>query len=98
MLERCKRGEHQFIKMQSTLVGPGEERVIRWCQCCGAIVIDLDVDGRTYPGYFQECRIPGLLREIKASSYDSDKDHFTTDIFGELFGHLYGAKKENTDD
>lgn len=70
MLETCKRGKHSFIKIQSTCIGQGEERVVRWCQYCGAIVVDLDVDGRTYPGYFAECLLPGLLRKRKENNHE----------------------------
>lgn len=27
-----------------------EEVVVRWCRRCGAVVIDIDSDGRTKPG------------------------------------------------
>lgn len=70
MLETCKRGKHSFIKVQSTCIGQGEEKVVRWCQYCGAIVVDLDVDGRTYPGYFAECLLPGLLRKRKEIDHE----------------------------
>lgn len=39
--------------------GPEQERtVVRWCQHCGAIVVDVDVDGRTAPGMAMKMRFP----------------------------------------
>jgi len=29
---------------------PGITEVVRWCRQCGAVVVDVDVDGRTKPG------------------------------------------------
>lgn len=34
------------------------ERVVRWCADCGAIVVDVDVDGRTYPGLVMKMKFP----------------------------------------
>lgn len=38
--------------------GGGIETVVRWCPTCGAIVIDIDVDGRTAPGRVMPMRFP----------------------------------------
>lgn len=35
-----------------------EERVVRWCRVCGAVVIDIDIDGRTAPGEYMAMRLP----------------------------------------
>lgn len=35
-----------------------EETVVRWCTRCGAIVIDVDTDGRTQPGGYMAMRLP----------------------------------------
>lgn len=35
---------------------PNAFSVVRWCKCCGAIVIDADVDGRTLPGEIMPMR------------------------------------------
>lgn len=58
MIEDCKRGNHDLVEIASTTVGIDEEKVVRWCKCCGAIVVDLDRDGRTYPGYYMRCVSP----------------------------------------
>jgi hypothetical protein len=35
-----------------------EQPVVRWCRDCGAIVVDVDYDGRTYPGRIMKTIIP----------------------------------------
>lgn len=34
------------------------EDVVRWCSRCGAIVIDVDYDGRVNPGGVMQMRFP----------------------------------------
>ena len=34
------------------------DAVVRWCPLCGAIVIDVDFDGRTAPGRIMTMRFP----------------------------------------
>lgn len=34
------------------------EEVVRWCRICGAVVVDLDMDNRTHPGYYLKMRFP----------------------------------------
>lgn len=51
------RGNHQLVKIYSH--GPDMERaVVRWCEQCGAITVDTDVDGRTAPGDLMSMRLP----------------------------------------
>ena len=54
----CKKGNHQFIKILRITIGEDEEKVVRWCKKFGAIIIDLDMDGRIYPGYYMRCCLP----------------------------------------
>jgi hypothetical protein len=42
---------------------PGLESVVRWCSDCGAIVIDSDIDGRTWPGKVMKMRFPKITIE-----------------------------------
>lgn len=37
-----------------------EQYVVRWCNQCGAVVVDLDVDGRTAPGAVRKMRVPAM--------------------------------------
>lgn len=39
-----------------------EQDVVRWCTDCGAVVIDIDFDGRTYPGRVKEMQFPKIIK------------------------------------
>jgi hypothetical protein len=41
------------------------EEVVRWCRGCGAVVVDLDMDNRTHPGYYMKMRLPDAVRRTK---------------------------------
>jgi hypothetical protein len=41
----------------------GAQAVVRWCERCGAIVIDNDKDGRTKPGESMKMKFPKLMTE-----------------------------------
>jgi hypothetical protein len=45
--------------------GPDIVEVARWCQDCGAIVIDVDIDGQTKPGDAMTMTFPTLARRMK---------------------------------
>lgn len=44
---------------------PGAYRVVRWCKLCGAVVVDLDYDGRTSPGAVVPMKFPGFLKDLQ---------------------------------
>lgn len=50
--QHCQGGKHDLSVITKRYDGaPGIERVVRWCRNCGAVVIDIDLDGRTHqPG------------------------------------------------
>lgn len=60
-LSKCKKGMHPFTKILSIPAGIDEEKVVRWCPECGAIVIDHDIDGRVMPGYYMKLRCPNIV-------------------------------------
>lgn len=37
--------------------------VVRWCKHCGAVVVDEDCDGRTYPGKIKQMQFPTLANK-----------------------------------
>lgn len=41
---------------------PDAETVVRWCPTCGAIVVDVDFDGRTSPGRVMKMKFPAITR------------------------------------
>jgi hypothetical protein len=47
-LERC--GNNLIVIHRESDSYDGDSIVVRWCTKCGAIVVDLDYDGRTAPG------------------------------------------------
>ena len=51
-------GNHNLIKIISQRHSYGEDEVVRWCQKCGAIVVDVDCDNRVYPGRIMKMRLP----------------------------------------
>ena len=59
----CKLGLHPFKAVTSFAIGIDEEKVVRWCPECGAIVVDCDYDGRTNPGYFREMEYPKITKK-----------------------------------
>ena len=56
----CRNGKHPFVVIDRS--GPDMvEKVVRWCDICGAIAIDVDYDGRTQPGWIMPVRRPKIL-------------------------------------
>lgn len=62
MYENCKNGKHPLIEMSRTSDG-FTDKVVRWCPQCGAIVIDMDSDGRTYPGRYMKMQLSKLCKD-----------------------------------
>ena len=55
----CNKKEHNLQKLYSAPEGtPGVDEVVRWCRDCGAVVIDVDVDGRPQPGRVMDMKFP----------------------------------------
>lgn len=55
----CKSDNHKLIEiMRDDYSSFGEERVVRWCRVCGAVVVDIDIDGRTDPGGVMKMQLP----------------------------------------
>lgn len=53
---------HQLVEIAycgSTYDG---HKVVRWCRQCGAIVVDMDTDGRIAPGYYRKMEIPDISK------------------------------------
>lgn len=61
------RKGHELARIYSKAVGDDMFAALRWCRNCGAVVIDLDVDGRTTrPGGVMSMRFPQMA--LDASS------------------------------
>ena len=55
----CDGERHNLVDLHSFYEAMGDN-VVRWCQDCGAVVIDRDYDNRTYPGYIMQMRFPRM--------------------------------------
>ena len=64
--EGCKAGNHSLVEIYKIYRGQDEVEVVRWCKECGSIVVDIDCDGRTYPGAIAKMKIPKSLSDQKA--------------------------------
>lgn len=60
----CDGKNHNLMEVLSSRHSWDEsEQVARWCKDCGAIVVDLDYDGRTQPGRIMKMRFPQKVYE-----------------------------------
>lgn len=62
MYEKCKEGLHPLKEIMRTSNG-FVDQVVRWCPDCGAIVVDVDCDGRVYAGNCIKMKLPKLAKE-----------------------------------
>jgi hypothetical protein len=57
----CDGKNHDLIDIVEYDINSMSSKVLRWCSTCGAIVIDVDYDGRTNPGQVMKMRFPKVL-------------------------------------
>ena len=62
--EKCVKGLHHLQEISRSSDG-FVDKVVRWCPDCGAIVIDMECDGRIYPGRYKKMMIPNYRKKIK---------------------------------
>jgi len=61
-----KTGEHNLKPIYNSQHDwDGTWEVVKWCQDCGAIVVDLEVDNITYPGRVAKMEYPEITKEAK---------------------------------
>jgi len=61
-----KKGQHVGPLVELfNFGGIDAERVLRWCPKCGAVVVDLDVDGKTISGGVVKMKISQITEDIK---------------------------------
>lgn len=51
-------GPNDLVVIMSSSIGAGASHVVRWCQRCGGIVVDVDVDNRINAGQGMKMRFP----------------------------------------
>lgn len=49
---------HDLIPVYIESISRDEQNVVRWCTKCGAVVVDVDYDGRTMPGKIRKIQVP----------------------------------------
>lgn len=62
-MSACFGKPHQLMVITRYSTGVGIEHVVRWCQRCGGVVQDVDIDGRTDPGALMPMAFPEVTRE-----------------------------------
>ncbi|QDL55903.1 hypothetical protein [Rhodoferax aquaticus] len=65
-MSKCNGGLHflRVISSRSSSEAPDAQEVVRWCAACGAVVIDLDIDGRTAPGAIFKMAFPQATKTL----------------------------------
>jgi hypothetical protein len=63
---KCKSGIHDLIRIYGNHNWDDTEDVVRWCRNCGAIVIDVDLDGRVMHGRILKMKFPRIAYNEKA--------------------------------
>lgn len=66
----CKEGLHPFKVITSNSCGYDTEEVVRWCPKCGAVVVDMDFDNRTNPGYYKRIEYPEITLKYGFENYN----------------------------
>jgi hypothetical protein len=66
LLAECEKGNHKLVEIHRALHDPiGDvDAVVRWCEICGAIVIDVEFDNRTQPGRIMKMKGPTVTNEL----------------------------------
>lgn len=63
-MRQCKDGSHSLVEIDRTDSRLGlSEKITRWCEYCGAIVIDKEIDGKVIPGFYIEMQFPLIAKE-----------------------------------
>ena len=69
--EKCLRGLHPLKEIYRDTDG-FVDIVVRWCPECGAVVIDWDLDNRTYPGIVMEMKLSRLYMETRKNEAETE--------------------------
>jgi hypothetical protein len=60
MIKDCLKGNHDLVEIFRSSYSYDEEGVVRWCRLCGAVVVDLEYDGRIHPGGVMKMLTPKI--------------------------------------
>ena len=67
----CEKGLHPFKVIHRQGQGYDTELVVRWCPKCGAVVVDMDYDNRTNPGYYSKIKYPEITQKYGFEDYNA---------------------------
>lgn len=56
-MSNCK-GNHALVEVLRVGYNDDMQKSVKWCATCGAVVVDGEFDGRTYPGKYLAMRLP----------------------------------------
>jgi hypothetical protein len=56
----CDGNKHNLLEVYEHYDDAMGGAVVRWCENCGAIVIDRDFDNKTFPGYYVAMKFPTM--------------------------------------
>lgn len=62
--EECNKGKHKLKEIWRFIPNDMECEVVRRCETCGSVVIDMDFDGRTNPGAVMEMISPAITKAL----------------------------------
>ena len=65
MINKCNDSNHNLEVIYCEDLPFDNQYVVRWCSNCGAVVIDLDNNNRTYPGVFMRMK---FVKKVEASN------------------------------
>ena len=58
----CKAGKHNLKVIYRDGYEDHDQNVVRWCEDCGAVVVDVDYDNRTNAGQIMKMKFPTGIR------------------------------------
>lgn len=63
-MEQCKDGKHSFVEILRKTRNAHGDAVARWCEFCGAVVVDFDCEQGTVPGAVEPMRFPQIAKDL----------------------------------
>lgn len=58
---KCCNGNHTLEEVYEERVDSSISNLVQWCSNCGAIVVDVVIDGRVSPGAIMKMKLPKII-------------------------------------
>lgn len=94
-LESCLAGKHDLVEILEVNAGFDTTHVVRWCRDCGSVVVDVDHDNRTQPGYVMQMRSPESIKTFIARLNRDLLHSLVSGLVIELACRLLGPNKDH---